>query len=94
MQELFAEMREEVNKQFRETIGIDLQSRAKIYQKPYPAYFDSVGYPTGWRLPEFMKFNGDDNRTTWEHISQYLAQLGEAGSVDALKVRLFSIIAR
>jgi hypothetical protein len=26
----------------------------------------------------------------WEHVSQYLAQLGEVGSVEALKVRLFS----
>jgi hypothetical protein len=27
----------------------------------------------------------------WEHVSQYLAQLGEAGSVEALRVRLFSL---
>jgi hypothetical protein len=41
--------------------------------------------------PDFLKFNGEDNRTTWEHISQYLAQLGEVGSIDALKVHLFSL---
>jgi hypothetical protein len=33
----------------------------------------------------------ENNRTTWEHISQYLAQLGEVGSVDTLNVRLFSL---
>jgi pilus assembly protein TadC len=38
---------------------------------------------------QLSKFYGEDNRTTWEHVSQYLAQLGEVGSVDALKVRLF-----
>jgi hypothetical protein len=38
-----------------------------------------------------VKFNGDDNRTTWEHISQYIAQLGEAIFSDALYVRLFSL---
>jgi hypothetical protein len=45
----------------------------------------------GWRAPDFVKFNGVDNRTTWEHVSQYLAQLGKVGSIDALKVRLFSL---
>jgi hypothetical protein len=34
---------------------------------------------------------GGDSRTTCEHISQYLAQLGQASSVDALKVHLFSL---
>jgi hypothetical protein len=27
----------------------------------------------------------------WEHVSQYLAHLGEAGSVEALRIRLFSL---
>jgi hypothetical protein len=27
----------------------------------------------------------------WEHVSQYLAQLGEVGLIDALKIRLFSL---
>jgi hypothetical protein len=40
-------------------------------------------------MPDFVKFSGDDNRTTWEQISQYTAQLGEAGTFDSLKVRLF-----
>ena len=31
------------------------------------------------------------NRSTWEHISQYVAQLGEASSNNALRVRLFSL---
>jgi hypothetical protein len=45
----------------------------------------------GWRTLDFVKFNGEDNRTTWEHVSQYLEQLGEVGSIDALKVHLFSL---
>ena len=48
-------------------------------------------FPAGWRIPEFTKFNGDDSRTTWEHVSQYVLQLGEAGFNDALRVRLFSL---
>jgi hypothetical protein len=42
-------------------------------------------------MPDVIKFSGDDERTTWEHISQYTAQLGEAGVYNALKVRLFSL---
>jgi hypothetical protein len=63
----------------------------RIYQKPYPSIFDSVAYPAGWRVPDFSKFVGAGSHTTWEHMSQYLAQLGEAGSVEALHVRLFSL---
>jgi hypothetical protein len=46
-------------------------------------------YPPEFRVPEFVKFTGKDNRTTWEHVSQFLAQMGEASSSDYLKVRLF-----
>jgi hypothetical protein len=45
----------------------------------------------GWRVPDFTTFNGEGSRTTWEHVSQYLAQLGEAGSVEALCIQLFSL---
>jgi hypothetical protein len=50
-----------------------------------------VAFPPGWRMPDFVKFSGDDNSTTWEHISQYTAQLGEVGTFNSLKVRLFSL---
>ena len=42
-------------------------------------------------VPEFTKFNGDDIRATWEHVSQYILWLGEAGFHDALRVHLFSL---
>jgi len=57
----------------------------------YPIFFDSVQYPAGFRLADFINFNGEDNKSTFEHISQYLIQLGEAGSISELKVRLFSL---
>jgi hypothetical protein len=60
-----------------------------LYQEPYPAEFDFVPFPAGWRILEFTKFNGDDSRTTWEHVSKYVLQLREAGFNDALRVRLF-----
>jgi hypothetical protein len=42
-------------------------------------------------MPDFVKFSVDDNRITWEHIIQYTAQLGEAGTFNSLKVHLFSL---
>jgi hypothetical protein len=70
--------------------GVDM-GNFRLYQKPYSTKFYLVSYPTGRRVPDFVKFSGDDNRTTWEHISQYIAQLGEASFSDALRVRLFSL---
>jgi hypothetical protein len=62
-----------------------------LYQKPYDPEFDRFPLPHGWRMPYLIKFSGDDDRTTWEHISQYTAQLGEAGVYNSLKVCLFSL---
>ena len=42
-----------------------------------------------FRLSEFVNFSGEDSKSDFEHISQYLAQLGEVGSINELKVRLF-----
>ena len=42
-------------------------------------------------MPKFVKFSGKDTSSTFEHISQYLAQLGEASSINELKVHLFSL---
>jgi hypothetical protein len=47
--------------------------------------------PRGWHKPDLIKFSGDNDRTTWEHISQYMDQLGEAGAYNALKVGLFFV---
>ena len=38
-----------------------------------------------------MKFNGDGNRTTWEHVRQCTAELEEASFSYALHIRLFSL---
>ena len=70
---------------------MDVRSKTHTYQKLYPTSFNLVAYPAGFRLPEFVKFNGDDSKSTFNHVSQYLAQLGEASSINELKVRLFSL---
>ena len=69
---------------------VDMGS-SRLYQKPYPPEFDFVSYHAIWHVPEFTKFNGDDSRMTWEHVSQYILQLGEASLNDALRVPLFSL---
>lgn len=33
-----------------------------------------VPYPVGWCMSDFVKFGGDDESSTWEHISEYIAQ--------------------
>jgi hypothetical protein len=89
-EECLAAVREDFKKQMRKTFGVELISKSRIYQKLYPSHFDLVPYPVGWRTTDFVQFSGEDNSTTWEHVSQYLAQLGEVDSINTLKIRLFS----
>ena len=86
----FSSFKEDLAGMLKAKLGIDLGS-SRLYQKPYPLEFDFVSYPTGWCIPEFIKFNGDDSRTTWEHVSQYILKLGEAGLNDALCLLFFII---
>ena len=81
-------MREELASMFKFKLGLDV-GRSRLYQRLYVDAFDLIRYPASWRVPDFVKFSGDDNRSTWEHISQYIAQLGEAGSSKSLRVRMF-----
>ena len=85
-----AKMKENLADLFKSKPGLDL-GRSHLYQRPYSDDFDLVPNTVGWRVPDFVKFSGDDNRSTWEHINQYVAQLGEASSSYALRVRLFSL---
>src|SRR4051812_962049 len=77
-----------MTKMLREKFGVKLPKN-RIYQKLYSDYFDAIACPLGYRIPKFTKFHGEGRKNTWEHISQYLAQLGEAGRYNELKVCLF-----
>ena len=55
--------KEDLANAIKSKLGVDMGG-SRLYQKPYPPEFDFVSYPTGWRVPEFIKFNGDDFRTT------------------------------
>jgi hypothetical protein len=80
-----------LTKTLHEHYGIGPTVQTRMYHKPYPEIFNSYSYPPRFRVPEFIKFTGDDNRTTWEHVSQFLAQMSKASSVDYLKVGLFPL---
>jgi hypothetical protein len=71
-----AQFKEEIANMMKNKLGVDM-GNTRLYQKPYRANFDYVAFPPGWRMPDF------DNRITWEHISQYTAQLGEAGTYNS-----------
>ncbi len=71
--------------------GLKLGNRAKVYEKPYPDYYDNIPYHRGYRVLGFTKFSGEDSRITWEHVGQFLEQCGEACSFDTFKLRLFSL---
>jgi hypothetical protein len=40
-------------------------------------------------VPEFSKFSGEDDKTTLEHVGQFILQCGEASANDAIKLRMF-----
>jgi hypothetical protein len=82
--------KEQVASMIKNKFDIDM-GNSRLYQKPYKAEFDLMAYPFGWRVPDFIKFGGEDNHTTWEHISQYIAQLGEVSAHESFKVRLVSL---
>jgi hypothetical protein len=51
-----------------ESFDIEPKGQGRIYQKPYPNYYDQLSYPRGYRVPEFSKFSGEDGKTTLEHV--------------------------
>jgi hypothetical protein len=42
-------------------------------------------------VSDFTKFTGDDARTTYEHVGQFLAQINDAGAINMHKFRLFPL---
>ena len=40
---------------------------------------------------DFVKFSSEDNRSTREHVIQFIAQLGEIADKEAFRVCLFSL---
>jgi hypothetical protein len=60
--------------------------KVPAYHKPYPLHIDYLKTPDGWWIPDFYEFSGEDDKTSMEHISIYLSQLGFAGKEDYMRV--------
>jgi hypothetical protein len=65
-------VRDQITRTLRE-FGFTPKGRARSFQKPYPEYFDTIPYPRCFWVPDLAKFTGDDAKTTFEHIGQFLA---------------------
>jgi hypothetical protein len=61
------------------------------YHRPYPLCYDYLKTPDGWWVPDFYEFSGEDNKTTVEHISLYLSQLGFTSKEDYMRVWNFPL---
>jgi hypothetical protein len=62
-------VKDQITRVLRE-FGFSPKGWARVYEKPYPH---------GFRVPDFAKFNGDDNKTIFKHIGQFLAQVNDVG---------------
>jgi hypothetical protein len=84
-------IRDKVAGMFRDKLGVSVSGTGQSYRKPYSHRFDTVSYPQGTRIPDFSKFYVEGRKSTHEHISQFIAHLGELADGEAYRVRLFSL---
>jgi hypothetical protein len=82
---------EQISDMMQRQFGLRPKNDGMHYRKPYLEYFDQVQLPHRYKIPDFTKFTGTDSVSTREHISRYIVQLGEATSVQELKVQLFPL---
>ena len=86
-----AKMKEDLANFLKTQLGVST-GRSCIYEWPYSNVLIWFLTLLVGVFPNLLNLiSGDDNRSTWEHISQYVTQLGEASSSNALCVRLFSL---
>jgi hypothetical protein len=50
-----------------------------------------IPYPWGFRVPDLAKFTGDDAKSIYERIGQFLAQVNDVGITDVHKIRMFPL---
>jgi hypothetical protein len=88
----------EVNNGVRDQIAMTLREfgytpkgRARSYQKPYSEYLDTIPYPRAFRVPDLAKFMGDDAKTAYEHIGQFLGQVNDMGITDVHKIGMLPL---
>ena len=90
-QAAFSNLQEHMADVLRSQFGIMPKRGVMTNSKPYPEAMDRMPAPPKFKIPDFSKFSGNDNTTTFEHISRHLAQLGFAASADFMRIRFFSL---
>ena len=55
-----ADLVEDLANMFKAKLGVDVGG-SHLHKKPYPDDFDLVSYLFGWCVPDFIKFNSNDN---------------------------------
>ena len=80
-----------MSKSLEESLRVQIKSSRTTYHKSYPSHFVFLKSPDDWRVPYFYKFSGEDNKSTMEHSSLFLAQLGETSTLDFMNVGHFSL---
>jgi hypothetical protein len=83
-------VRDQIARTLKE-FGFTSKGRARSYQKTYPEYFDVIPYSRGFWVSDLAKFMGDDAKTTYEHIGQFLAQVNDVGITNMHKIRMFPL---
>jgi hypothetical protein len=53
----------------REQFGLKPKDTGNLYRHPYPEWFERVPLPSRYKVPDFSKFSGQDNVSTYEHVS-------------------------
>lgn len=84
-------IRDKVAGLFKDKVGVSVSGIGQSYQKPYSHWFDIVPYPHGTRILDFSKFFREGEKSMHDHISQFLAHLGELADREAYLVHLFSL---
>jgi hypothetical protein len=68
--------------------GLKPKNQGYVYTPPFPEWYNRVALPHRVKAPaDFMKFSGQDDTSTMEHIARYLMQLGEASADEAFRIR-------
>nr|CAE02473.2 OSJNBa0042D13.26 [Oryza sativa Japonica Group]CAE05171.2 OSJNBa0013A04.8 [Oryza sativa Japonica Group] len=65
----------------RERFGLKPKETGSLYRQSYPEWFERVPLPNWFKVSDFSKFSGQDGVSTYEHISRFLAQCGEASAL-------------
>jgi hypothetical protein len=88
-QEVDAFWADKIAEIMRDQFGIKPKVNTYSYRTPYPPTYDLIPLPNRYKVPDFIKFSGQDDTLIMEHINRFIIQCGEAASRDELRVRLF-----